>query len=512
MTKETSTIAVQLSDDLRALLLASNLGLNKNHPLAGWNFLTILYHDGASSAVPITKDFLLQKYNHDYRDFKGHEDPIKDETMKHIMAVLTGPAGLVEVSPRKVRERMRNGFYHIHQSYVYRITSSGIEYLKMMQRVVDAESTVTANTNRIDEYCQLVARLNQATESAESTQFYNDFHNMVTAYDDVMKGMHKLDEDLDELANDLAFQHGSEEAHHLQVMLTDKAVPSFKKMLATGKPIKAMAYSEHFIERVARSQQGSDDLDTAHAIEDTASMLLRFNRTKDYVKRQMAHLAMSFESNASAIDTSLDSMYMLFGTIMNAVKLLGREYEHVKSQTVDVKALTDQIDALMTHYQTLRVPTQIPRHLPMDRQIEDRSDLLDATTMGPVTYTADESKQQIATEADNPVVANDQFDEQAQTAGLAEFQRLVMVDEDTLVVDHDLEFQTVVARDEVMRLYSATGYDSYAGFAPFGRPIKAARLMPTAQPIRLHCVNEQYSVFLPGGFTVDFQSEERVDD
>ena len=42
-------------------------------------------------------------------------------------------AGLVEVNPRKVRARMRSGQYHI--------TSSGSEYLKMMQKVIDAEST-----------------------------------------------------------------------------------------------------------------------------------------------------------------------------------------------------------------------------------------------------------------------------------------------------------------------------------------------------------------------------------
>ncbi|AUI77252.1 hypothetical protein BB562_00370 [Lactiplantibacillus pentosus] len=50
----------------------------------------------------------------------------------------------MDVAPRKVRMPMRNGGFHMQQSYVYRITSSGIEYLSMMQKVVEAESTVTA--------------------------------------------------------------------------------------------------------------------------------------------------------------------------------------------------------------------------------------------------------------------------------------------------------------------------------------------------------------------------------
>ncbi len=89
--------------------------------------------------------------------------------MKKVLDVLVTQAGLVEVSPRKVRARMRSGQYHIRQSYVYRITSSGIEYLKMMQKVIDAESTITANTNRIQEYVDLVEKLSVPVRSGANT-------------------------------------------------------------------------------------------------------------------------------------------------------------------------------------------------------------------------------------------------------------------------------------------------------------------------------------------------------
>ena len=38
---------------------------------------------------------------------------------------------------------------------------------------------------------------------------------MLSAYSDVMKGMHKLSEDLEELANDLVFDRGGKVAEHL---------------------------------------------------------------------------------------------------------------------------------------------------------------------------------------------------------------------------------------------------------------------------------------------------------
>ncbi|HAJ54392.1 MAG TPA: hypothetical protein DCL56_06895, partial [Lactobacillus sp.] len=219
-------MAAALSAPLRQLLLATQLGLSVHHPLAGWFVLTILYRDAGSSSEPVTLSYLARKYNNDYLDTSGGETPIADDVLKKVLDVLVMQAGLVEMNPRKVRARMHNGSYHIVHSYVYRITSSGIEYLKMMQKVIDAEITITANTNRIQEYVDLVAKLSVPVRSGADTQLYNDFQNMLNAYDDVMKGIHKLEDDLDELANDIAFNHGSQAASHLQQMLRHKAIPA----------------------------------------------------------------------------------------------------------------------------------------------------------------------------------------------------------------------------------------------------------------------------------------------
>jgi hypothetical protein len=73
-----------------------------------------------------------------------------------------------------------------------------------------------------------------------------------------------------------------------------------------------------------------------------------------------------------------------------------------------------------------------------------------------------------------------------------------------LVVAQPLEFATQLARDEVIRLYSATGYDHYESFAPFSRPVKAVQALATGQ-LKLHCRGEAYSVFLPSGFVVQFE-------
>jgi len=262
--------------------------------------LTILYHDGAASGAVTNLNYLVQKYNNSYLD--AEERPLTEDVLKRILDILGNQASLVEVSPRKVRSRMVNGGYHIHQSYVYKITSSGIEYITMMQKVIDADNTVTANITRIREYCELVAKLADPTLSAANTQLYNDFQNMLSAYADVMKGMHKLDEDLSELANDLAFNHGGAAASQLQQMLQDKAIPAFKQLLNQGPRIQALADSNNFSQRVARSQQGSDDLDAAHAAGDQAKMLLRFQRVQDYAQRQLLRLAASFDPSATAID------------------------------------------------------------------------------------------------------------------------------------------------------------------------------------------------------------------
>ena len=105
-----------------------------------------------------------------------------------------------------------------------------------MQKVL-----ISANTNRIQEYVALVEKLSVPVRSGADTQLYNDFKNMLDAYDDVMKGIHKLEDDLDELANDIAFNHGSQEAGHLQKMLRDKAIPAYQLMLQQAARIQGLA-------------------------------------------------------------------------------------------------------------------------------------------------------------------------------------------------------------------------------------------------------------------------------
>ena len=424
--------------------------------------MTILYHDGAASGAVTNLNYLVQKYNNSYLD--AEERPLTEDVLKRILDILGNQASLVEVSPRKVRSRMVNGGYHIHQSYVYKITSSGIEYITMMQKVIDADNTVTANITRIREYC--------------------------------------------ELANDLAFNHGGTAASQLQQMLQDKAIPAFKQLLNQGPRIQALADSTNFSQRVARSQQGSDDLDAAHAAGDQAKMLLRFQRVQDYAQRQLLRLAASFDPSATAIDNSLDTVYLLFQTILSAIRLLSQEYDHIQSQTVDVKALTKQVDRLLKHYSSIIVRQPIPRHLPNDREdLDDTADLLNATTMGPVVYAAAIRTKKVATAADNPQLATDDPEVPTAQEGLAEFQKLVMRDATHGVVDHDLTFHSRHARDEVIRLYSATGYDHYDSFAPFGRAIGEVTALETG-PIHIHCVGETYTVTLPDAFTLTFAEEE----
>ncbi|WP_203640655.1 hypothetical protein [Levilactobacillus andaensis] len=495
-------MAVTLSNKLRDLLLASNLGLSRDHRLAGWNVLTILYHDGATSGVVTTLGTLLQVYNANYLELD--ERPLTDIVLKRVLDVLSDQAKLVEVAPRKVRLPMKNGAYHIQQSFVYKITSSGIEYLTMMQRVIDADNTVTANITRIQEYCDLVVKLTDPSLAADSTQLYNDFQNMLAAYADVMKGMHKLDEDLSELANDLAFNHGGEAASHLQEMLRDRAIPAFRKLLAQGPRLQSLANSTDFSQRVARSQQGSDDLDAAHAVGDQGKMLIRFQKARDYTQRQLDRLAASFDPSPTAIDSSMDTVYLLFQTILDAIRLLSQEYDHIQGQTVDIQALTGKIDELLTHYQSIVVRQPLPRHLPQDREVDDVADLLDATTMGAVVYEAVPQRTVTVTEADNPQLADDDPDVADDQEGLAEFQRVVMQRTDYGEVNHDLEMTSIHARDELIRLYSATGIDHYDSFAPFGRPVVKVEALPDSQPVHVHCGDESYTVTLPSGFAVWF--------
>jgi len=201
----------------------------------------------------------------------------------------------------------------------------------------------------------------------------------------------------------------------------------------------------------------------------------------------------------------MDSIYLLFETILRAINLLSREFDHINKQTIDIKDLTEKIDQLMKHYQQLLVPEALPQHLAKDRDIEDPTDLLNATTMGPVQYTAVDRQRAVATEDDNPTVAPDTEIERDAEAGLKEFQALVMRDADTVVVDADLNFQTQIARDEVARLYGATNYDRYSGFSAFGRAVIKAKDLPNTGQIQLHCRNEHFSVYLPSGFSVEFE-------
>lgn len=99
-------MAVKLAQPLKQLLKASFLGGNKNHPLAGWRILTMLYHDGGSRD-PLTLNYLLDRYNQDYLD--ANERPLRDEVLKKIMYVLSDQARLVDVAPRKIRLQMLNG-------------------------------------------------------------------------------------------------------------------------------------------------------------------------------------------------------------------------------------------------------------------------------------------------------------------------------------------------------------------------------------------------------------------
>lgn len=499
-------IALQLSAEMRDLLLAINLGRSREHPLAGWLILRILYQSMVNTDEPRTLNYLGKQYNQRYLDVEAQEAPITDAVLKKVLSVLTEQARMVEITPRKVRRRMQSGAYHMQQTSIYRITSRGIEYLSLLPKVLDAESTVTANTSRIEEYCELIKRISVPHPDTTTTRFYNDFRNMMTAYDDVMKGMHKLGEDLDELANDLAFDHGGHAAQNLQQLLTQKALPAFYRLLDQGPIIQKLAQSADLPRQIARSFQGKDNLSVAKATDNQGKLTTQFNgHTKDFAN-QLTRLAGSFEPTTTALDNNYDSIYLILQTILAAIHLLSEEYDHVNRQTIDIQQLTQEIDGLLKRYQTVVIPQTLPRHLPQDRQVTDAADLLDATTLGPIKYLANARQRVIATSADNPVVATDEMPTVDQTEAVREFQRLVMQDDDHGQVAQDLEVTTRATRDEIIRLYSATGYDHYQSFAPFGRAIVRVTALATP-PIWVHCQDERYSVQLPSGFTFAFETE-----
>lgn len=241
-------------------------------------------------------------------------------------------------------------------------------------------------------------------------------------------------------------------------------------------------------------------MDASRAIQDQTKMTLRKDKTAAFAKRQLARLAASFDPSASAIDSSADTVYILFQTIKDAIDLLSQEYDHVQSQSVDVKKLTHQLDRLLTHYRTVRVAPAFPQHLALDRQIDDVSDLLEASTIGAVAYSATTTQRVVATNQDNPAIGDASstgVDQKA--AGLAEFKKLVMKDMFHGVIDTDLKFQTRLARDEVVRLASAVYYKRYDSFALFGRAID--RVTDAGNhPVTLRLAGENYLACLPKGF------------
>lgn len=519
-------ITINISQEMRDLLLAMNLGHSTSHPLAGWYVLTMLYQDGTTSTEPMTANRLVQLYNQSFREPEIGETMMPPATMNSLLKLLTEQARLINVSNRKVRERWVSGKLRNKETAVYRISSRGIEYVKMMHRVIEAENTVVANTARIGEYCQLVVKLSQRLLDTSTTSLYNDFDRMVVTYDDVMKGMRKLDVDLHDLAIDLAFNHGSEAAQHLRQMLNEIAIPAYQQMLQQAARIQALADNSEFAVAVARSRQGNGNIDTAQAIQDTSAMTTQRQQTQQYVRRQLRRLAGSFDPSTSGVQNSFDSIFLVFQTLMDAIRLLSREMEQYQRQSVDLGALTHQLDALMSRYQRLKIPVALPQHLPMDRHQQDvlieienreltteertakldqlaeteRQDLLTAGAMLPINRQIEDNVKMAVTEADNPPEAVDDAYIDETKAALSELVNLVMQDEHTLVLDRDLKFQTVGARDALVALLPATYYVTPAGFNVFGRAVSTITRLNGGHPIQLSVVEENFHVTLPFGF------------
>ncbi|MCF7522837.1 hypothetical protein L3X07_04630 [Levilactobacillus brevis] len=112
------------------------------------------------------------------------------------------------------------------------------------------------------------------------------------------------------------------------------------------------------------------------------------------------------------------------------------------------------------------------------------------------------------TAADNPEVAVDEaLATENVAASLNEFRQLIMREANHGVVDHDLTFNSRLARDEVVRLASAPGYRHLESFAPFGRPIISAQVLVRTPRISLQLVGETFRVWLPQGFEIWFAKE-----
>ncbi|WP_179394502.1 hypothetical protein [Lacticaseibacillus absianus] len=520
-------MAQGLSEPLRSLLTAMNLGRSQGHPLAGWTLLSMLYRDGSTASEPMTMNYLVARYNGEYLD--PGESRVTDETLRGVMKVLVEQAHLVTSSTRRVRERMDSGKFHTVQSAIYRINAAGIEYLKAMQRVIDAENTVVASTKRIGDYMALIDKFQgYAGISTESMTLYEDFNRLLTAYDAVMNGLRKLDVDLHDICTDLAFDRVGDAADHLRRMLHDEAIPAYSTMMKSSGPLAWLVGQAQFATMVAESRQAAGNLDVTVAIGDQAALEIERRQTEAFVTRRLRLMLQSFDPTTAVIQTSFDSIYLLYTTLISATELLAREYEHVRGHSIDLQALTADIDQLLTQVHRIQLPTQFPAHLPMDRlgkaemaEVEAlpkderadrmaeltttvRNDMLEAGSMEPVTRAVTTTESRVVTLADNPVVAVDGDLAGAEQRALAEFTDLVMVSADTARIDHDLGCQTALARDAIVSLYPATQYAQTEAFAAFGRPVAHAEVAGT-QEIHLHLVGEDYAVVLPHAFAVTFR-------
>lgn len=142
-------------------------------------------------------------------------------------------------------------------------------------------------------------------------------------------------------------------------------------MLNQAARIQGLADDRTFPDQIAHSQQAKGDLDAAHAVGLQEVLVTRFQRTKQWAQSQLNRLSLSMSPTTTAIDSSLDSIYLVFNTLLGIVRLLSQEFEHAKRQTIDLKALSKKIDGLLAHYAQLTIPAQIPRHLPADREVDD---------------------------------------------------------------------------------------------------------------------------------------------
>lgn len=512
---------------LRSLLTAMNLGRSTRYPLAGWTVLSMLYRDGSTASEPMTLGYLVTRYNAEY--LEPGDKRIADDTLRSVLKILVEQAQLVNSSTRRVRERMSSGKYHITQSAIYRINAAGIEYLKSMQRVIDAENTVVASTKRIDEYVQLLNRFRVYRHmSVDSMSLYEDFNRLLEAYDAVMNGLRKLDVDLHDISTDLAFDRVSDAADHLRTMLHQEAVPAYQKMIDLAPLLQWLLDEDEFANMVAISRQAKGNLDVAVALDDEAALEVERHQTTEFVQRRLGTMVQSFDPSTTAIQTSFDSIYLLYQTLISTSSLLAREYEQVRKHTIDIQALTANIDDLLTKTSQLSLPQSLPVHLPMDRLSKDemasieelpisdradaladltttvRLDMLEAGSMGAVTRSITSVNRQVVSAADNPEVATDADLAGAEKAAMAEFSRLVMTADNEAQVTADVEFTTALARDAVVALYPATQYAHPGAFSAFGRPVLTAQMV-TTRPVRVHLTGEDFVVVLPHGFAVTFE-------